>query len=211
MIDPRHLGLVVILGAALGAGCAAPRRAAAPAAPRDLVVLAAHPNGGELGTAVVEVAGRSADLTLEGHALDIRAGQPLPPPVVLPPSEISRLFGDVLAVIPAPARRYLLYFDLGSDALTAASKALVSDILATVAERGQPDVAVVGHTDTTGAPEANVELGLRRAALVRDLLVGAGLAPALIEMASHGEANPVEPTPDNTENARNRRVEVTVR
>lgn len=207
---PR-LHSLLIVAVAVGAGCATPRQSPALASPRDLIVLAPSPDGGELGAATVSVSSASANLTLEGHGLDVRAGQPMPTPVVLPPSEIARLFGDVLAVIPPPARRYLLYFDLGSDALTAESKALVPEILATVAARGQPDVAVIGHTDTTGAADANVALGLRRAALVRDLLVGAGLEPALVEVASHGEANPVEATPDNTANARNRRVEVTVR
>lgn len=182
-----------------------------PAAPRDLVVLAPHPNDGGLGAATVTVGAATADLTEAGASVEVRAGQPMPAPVVLTPGEISRIFGDVLAIIPPPARRYLLYFDLGSDTLTPESKALVPEILATVAARGQPDVAVVGHTDTTGAADANVALGLRRATLVRDLLVGAGLAPVLVEVTSHGETNPVEPTADNTENARNRRVEVTVR
>jgi peptidoglycan-associated lipoprotein len=207
----QPLRALAIVAVVVSAGCAQPRPTPAPAAPRDLIVLAPSPDGADLGSATVSFASASAELVLEGHALDLRAGQPLPTPVVLPPGEIQRLFGEVLAVIPPPARRFLLYFDLGSDALTAESKLLVSEILATVASRGQPDVAVIGHTDTTGAAAANVELGRRRAALVRDLLVGAGLAPTLIEVASHGETNPVEPTPDNTENARNRRVEVTVR
>ena len=46
---------------------------------------------------------------------------------------------------------------------------------------------------------------------MRDLLVAAGLDAALVEVASHGESNPLVPTPDNTAEARNRRVEVTVR
>ena len=131
--------------------------------------------------------------------------------MILPPDEIARIFGDALAVLPPPARRYLLYFDLGNDTLTPESQAQVPVILALVAERGQPDVAIIGHTDTSGAAPANVTLGLRRATLVRDRLVAAGLDGALIEVTSHGESNPLEPTPDNTGNARNRRVEVTVR
>jgi OOP family OmpA-OmpF porin len=130
---------------------------------------------------------------------------------VLSPGDITRLFGDALGALPPPARRFVLYFELGGNTLTPDSQAQVPVILALVTERGQPDVAIIGHTDTTGAAAANVTLGLRRATLVRDLLVAAGLDATLIEVASHGESNPLEPTPDNTEHARNRRVEVTVR
>lgn len=193
------------------AACHTPPPAVAPPAPADLVVLAPHPEGAPLGAAVVTLGGVSADLTEAGASVTARAGQPLPPPVVLPPDEITRLFGDALAALPPPARRFLLYFESGGDTLTAESKTLLADILSTVQARTRPDVSVIGHTDTTGAAAANVTLGLRRATLVRDLLVGAGLDGALVDVASHGEANPVEPTPDNTANARNRRVEVTVR
>jgi len=196
--------------AALAAGCAPARPRVAPAA-RDLIVLAPHPEDDALGAAVVTAAGAAADLAVAGAAVTVLDGQPPPAPVVLPPEEIARIFADALAVLPPPARRYVLYFELGNDTLTPESQALVPAILALVAERGQPDVAITGHTDTTGAAPANVALGLRRATLVRDRLVAAGLDDALIEVASHGEANPLEPTPDNTERPRNRRVEVTVR
>lgn len=208
----RWARAALLLAIAAGASACGPRRVATPAAPRDLVVLAPHPEDGPLGAASVESAGATATLSEQpGAAVTVTAGQPPPPPTVLPPAEITRLFGDVLAIIPPPARRFVLYFDLGGDTLTAESRALVPEILTLVRERGRPDVSVVGHTDTTGAADTNVALGLRRATTVRDLLTGAGLEASLVEIASHGESNPIERTPDNTGNARNRRVEVTVR
>ncbi len=113
--------------------------------------------------------------------------------------------------MPPPARRFLLYFDTGRDTLTAESRALVPEILATVQTRPVPEVSIVGHTDTTGPPATNVDLGMRRAALIRDLLVGAGLDVRLVEVASHGETNPVVPRPTTPPRRSNRRVEVTVR
>jgi outer membrane protein OmpA-like peptidoglycan-associated protein len=74
-----------------------------------------------------------------------------------------------------------------------------------------PEVSVIGDTDTQGDAGQNVTLGLRRAGIIRDLLVSAGIDSSRIEIASHGEADPVVPTPDNTAEPRNRRVEVTVR
>ncbi|WP_293681411.1 OmpA family protein [uncultured Phenylobacterium sp.] len=211
MTSVEHLRRAVVAAAlAAGAACGPVPPPVQPAA-RDLIVLAPHPEGDALGAAAVTAGPQTVDLTQVNEGVRSVAGQPLPPPAVLPAAEVTRLFGDALAVIPPPARRFLLYFALGSNDLTPESRALLPEILALVKERGQPDVSVVGHTDTTGAAAANVDLGLRRATLVRDLLVGSGLGADLVEVASHGETNPVEPTPDNTENARNRRVEVTVR
>lgn len=204
----RPLVAAALLAAA---ACGPQRPTVAPSVPRDLVVLAPHPEGAPLGAATVTAGTTAETLDAEGEAVTVRAGQPVPAPVVLSPAEIARIFGDALAAMPPPARRFLLYFDLGGDTLTTESKALVSEILATVQARVRPDVSVTGHTDTTGTPAANIVLGLRRAMAVRDLLLGAGLDAPLIDVTSHGESNPVEPTPDNTGNARNRRVEVTVR
>ena len=111
---------------------------------------------------------------------------------------------------PAP-RHFTLHFRFESDALTAESAALVPEILRTVKELAVPEVVVVGHTDTMGDPKANLALGLKRAISVRGILVDAGLASSVVEATSHGEADLLVKTPDNTAEPRNRRVEITVR
>ena len=80
-----------------------------------------------------------------------------------------------------------------------------------VGQRAAADVTVIGHTDTTGTAAANSALGLKRATAVRALLVAAGLDQAVVETASHGEADLLVPTPDDTAEPRNRRVEITVK
>jgi outer membrane protein OmpA-like peptidoglycan-associated protein len=70
---------------------------------------------------------------------------------------------------------------------------------------------VVGHTDNLGPPEYNYELGLKRAAVVRDQLVAIGVDPAVIEVTSHGANNPLLRNRPNAGQPSNRRVEVTVR
>ena len=114
------------------------------------------------------------------------------------------------ALPPAP-RHFTLYFQFESDELTDESRVVVPEILKTVRERAVPDVAVVGHTDTTGTSRANFELGLKRATTVRNLLVKAGLDASSIEVTSHGEADLLIQTPDETPEPRNRRVEIAVR
>jgi outer membrane protein OmpA-like peptidoglycan-associated protein len=81
------------------------------------------------------------------------------------------------------------------------------------AVKGYPaaEVVVIGHTDTTGSRNSNVELGLRRASAVRSLLVQTGISTLQIETRSHGEAELLVKTGDNVSEPRNRRVEITVR
>jgi outer membrane protein OmpA-like peptidoglycan-associated protein len=70
---------------------------------------------------------------------------------------------------------------------------------------------VVGHTDTTGSRERNFELGMKRANTVRLLLIEIGLDSSAIQLASHGEAEPLVATADDVFEPRNRRVEITIR
>jgi peptidoglycan-associated lipoprotein len=104
-----------------------------------------------------------------------------------------------------------LHFQFESDALTEESTALLPEILRTVKGLSVPEVVVIGHTDTMGDPRANLALGLKRAISVRGILVDAGLASSTIEVTSHGEADLLVKTPDNTPEPRNRRVGITVR
>jgi outer membrane protein OmpA-like peptidoglycan-associated protein len=130
---------------------------------------------------------------------------------VMSESDVNRLFGEALAALPPPARHFTLYFRFESDELTDDSRALLPEVLETVKHHVVPDVAVVGHTDTMGAKRANVALGLKRATMVRDLLIRAGLDRTLIEATSHGETDLLVRTANDTAEPRNRRVEISVR
>jgi outer membrane protein OmpA-like peptidoglycan-associated protein len=125
--------------------------------------------------------------------------------------DVRQVFGAALAALPPAPRHFTLQFRFESDTLTAESMAVLPEILQSVKALPVPEVVVVGHTDTMGDRKANVTLGLRRANTVRGILATAGLAPATIEVASHGEGDLLVKTPDNTPEPRNRRVEITVR
>jgi outer membrane protein OmpA-like peptidoglycan-associated protein len=79
------------------------------------------------------------------------------------------------------------------------------------AKNAAQDVVVIGHTDTMGTQQANYGLGLKRAMMVRNLLVGAGLNRSSIDAISVGELDPLIKTPDETPEPRNRRVDIAVR
>jgi peptidoglycan-associated lipoprotein len=191
--------------------CGGPKRVVTPdRGDQDLVALLPDEDG-RVGRASVTGAAGTADLSAARESTLVSATAPPTPVTALSEADVRRLFGDVLSILPPAPRHFTLYFRFESDELTDASRALVPDILKSVKEFPAAEVLVVGHTDTTGAPAANIGLGMKRAEMVRKLLVDAGLEAAYIEVASHGESDPLVPTGDEALEPRNRRVEITVR
>ena len=90
-------------------------------------------------------------------------------------------------------------------------KEIPGEILEAARNHPFPDVAVIGHTDTTGTAAGNYELGLRRANAIRTRLLDAGVDRSLIDVTSHGEADLLVKTGDEIADPRNRRVEITIR
>jgi outer membrane protein OmpA-like peptidoglycan-associated protein len=212
MNDARRPALLhLTLAAALVAGCG-PRRIAGPTRPGDeLTILLVDAETGAVGRATVTTPAGSVTLDSAREGTETGPARRPSRAVTVSDSDVKRLFGDVLSALPPPPRHFTLHFRFESDELTEESRALVPEILKTVQSRPMPDVVVVGHTDTMGTPEANVELGLKRAAMVRNLLVEAGLAASAIEVTSHGEADLLVQTANDTPEPRNRRVEIAVR
>ncbi|OIQ50273.1 Photosystem I P700 chlorophyll a apoprotein A2 [Pseudodesulfovibrio hydrargyri] len=126
-------------------------------------------------------------------------------------AQVQSQFGAAMAAQPEPTARFILHFHSDSTKLTDESKALIPDIIGSWKARVSRDVSVIGHTDTLGEKQYNYDLSVRRAKKVRELLVKAGMPEDIIEMTSHGEENPLIPTPDGKSEPRNRRVEVLVR
>jgi outer membrane protein OmpA-like peptidoglycan-associated protein len=126
-------------------------------------------------------------------------------------AQVQAEFGAAMAAQPLPTARFILNFLSDSSKLTNESKKLFPDIMQSWRDRNSTDVSVIGHTDTMGEKQYNYDLSVRRAKKVRDLLVKAGMPEDIIQMTSHGEENPLIPTPDGKPEPRNRRVEVLVR
>jgi peptidoglycan-associated lipoprotein len=177
----------------------------------DLVMLLPDPEDGKTGRAAVSNGTVSADLEDARHFTLVGVNQPPTRVSTMKESDVKRLFGDVLSALPPAPKHFTLYFRFESDELTDESRALVPDVLKAMKDRPVPEVFVVGHTDTTGTPASNYDLGMKRGSMVRTLLVDAGLDPSAVEVTSHGEAVLLVPTPDETYEARNRRVEITIR
>ena len=163
-----------------------------------------------VGRAGVENKAGAVDLDDANEGARVRKNQ-RPTVFTMTDAEVQQMFGDALAALPPPPRRFVLNFRFESDELTDEARALVPGILALVRERPFADIMVTGHTDTMGTSRANFDLGLKRAAMVRNLLISAGLEASQIQATSLGETDLFVRTPDETPEPRNRRVDIVVR
>jgi len=217
-VQRRFSGLARLASALIAvASCAAcgatrpPRGPSAPVPAPALIALLPDPETQVTGRIVVSNEFGAVNVSTPRASVRAVAGAPLGAITTLSEAQVHDLFGDVLAALPPSPKHFILQFTFESDQLTDASAALVPTILDAVKSLATPELAIIGHTDTMGDRKANVALGLKRAMAVRDILVRAGLSPALITVSSHGEGDLLIKTRDNTPEPRNRRVEITVR
>jgi outer membrane protein OmpA-like peptidoglycan-associated protein len=71
-------------------------------------------------------------------------------------------------------------------------------------------VQVNGYTDTSGTPERNLTLSLKRAGLVGDALARSGIAAGRIEVHGFGGTSLKIATGDHVNEPRNRRIELRI-
>ena len=188
-------------------GCPSPPPPAAPKGPGSYVVLLPSPDG-SVGQVVVK-GPRGAQVLKEaqtGTALDGGVA-----PFAVSAEQLQRDFGAALAARPPMPEQFLLYFLAGGSELTPESQALLPRVLERARARVAVDMSVIGHSDTQGKAEANEALALKRAGAIAQQLRQLGLQDAVLSVESHGERNLLVPTPDETAEPRNRRVEITLR
>lgn len=125
--------------------------------------------------------------------------------------DVNETFGKALASLPEQPTSYLVYFVEGTDELNPTATRTIDRVVAELAARPSPDIAVVGHTDFTGSDQYNDTLSLQRALKVRDLLVRRGIPAKIIQAAGRGKREPMVQASDDVAEPRNRRVEIMVR
>jgi outer membrane protein OmpA-like peptidoglycan-associated protein len=201
------LSLVVL---SITAACG-PKRIELPVRPgHSLAVLLPDSDTQISGDANVSNPSGSVDLANERDAALATTGR-APVRGTISAEDVQNIFGDALSALPPPPQRFTVFFRFESDALTDQSQALIPDILAAVKKHAVQDVVVIGHTDTMGTQQANYALGLKRAMMVRNILVEAGLDGSTMQVTSVGELDPLVKTADETPQPRNRRVDIAVR
>lgn len=107
------------------------------------------------------------------------------------------------------ALRQVVYFDTDSDRIQERSYPLLEAAARTL--HAYPQILLVrveGHTDDRGSDAHNYDLSRRRAASVRDFLIGAGVAPERLLAEGFGETLPVATNATRDGQQQNRRVEI---
>ena len=184
--------------------------ACAPTIPRSYVVLVPDPDGAVGKVIVIGAKGRQ-ELSQAGAVAGTDGSEVR---LTLAEPEINAEFGAAKAALPALPEHFMLYFVSATTRLTADSETLLQTILNHWKAR-EPnaitEVVVIGHTDTVGSEQDNVQLSAQRARIVAERLRSSGLKLGSITVASHGEKQLLIPTPNETPEPLNRRVQVTIR
>ena len=192
--------LVLIL-----AGCASQ-----PATERvaERVILLPSSTGRPSGV-VVTAGGAEVVLNTPYSAVEIRGTAMVP--AASTAEEVERRYGRLLSAQPKTPRPFTLYFVLGTDEFTPASKVAFEEARKEVASWNVAEIVVIGHTDRLGQETFNDMLARKRAEMVASRLVSSGVPFERIEVAARGEREPLIPTADGVPEPRNRRVEIKVR
>src|SRR3954469_23927369 len=104
---------------------------------------------------------------------------------------------------------YGIYFDTDKAVLKPESRPMLEQIAKLLTSQPQLNVFIVGHTDSQGAYEYNLDLSKRRAeAVAAELVKNFRIAPTRLRTAGVGLLAPVGPNATDTGRALNRRVEL---
>jgi outer membrane protein OmpA-like peptidoglycan-associated protein len=114
--------------------------------------------------------------------------------------------------IPPPnaPRVYVLEFGFNKDWVGDDTRAKLAQVISAWKCRFV-NIDLVGATDTVGKEDKNLELSQKRAAAVRDYLVGAGVVPTRISARAAGEGDLQVPTGQGVRMRSNRVVILTIR
>jgi outer membrane protein OmpA-like peptidoglycan-associated protein len=177
--------------------------------PSDRVVLLPDENG-KVGKVVVITAGAEQLLATAYAGAKILASGKIEL-ATEDAASVELRYGAALGAQPQKAVSFTVYFVSGREELTPESMSVVAELKAELARRAAPEVTVIGHTDRVGKLEANDVLSIKRAQILRTMLIAEGVSATAIEAAGRGEREPLVPTVDEVAEPKNRRVEISVR
>ncbi|HUA76632.1 MAG TPA: OmpA family protein [Acetobacteraceae bacterium] len=123
-----------------------------------------------------------------------------PPP---PPAPVA-------APAPAPARTYLVFFDWDRYDLTDRAKEIIAEAAQNSTKVQYTKIQVNGYTDTSGTPQYNMGLSIRRAESVKAQLITDGVPANAIAIMGYGETHLLVPTGPGVREPQNRRVEIII-
>lgn len=124
-------------------------------------------------------------------------------------------FGDegvkikLKGAIPSGPKKYFLFFGFNKDHVNKDSRATLDSVLAAWKCR-YAKISIVGHTDTVGKEDYNLDLSGKRAHKVVSYLMNAGVVYSRISARGAGEKELLSPTGKGVRLRSNRAVVVTI-
>ena len=120
-------------------------------------------------------------------------------------AEVTRV-GEGLVVTFASG----LLFDFDSDRLRAESKKNLDNLASSLSDFGDSKLLLVGHTDSQGGDEYNINLSRRRADAVASYLESQRVSVSRVQTSGRGESEPIASNDTDEGRQANRRVEVAI-
>jgi outer membrane protein OmpA-like peptidoglycan-associated protein len=178
--------------------------------PLELFVLLPNPEDGSLGEILVRTdtgvnrlnrAGASVQVSPDGVSV----------PVDFAEEEIQTIFGEVLSALPQAAEKHLLFFTPAQTVLHQESQDFLPELLQKIQARDFCEILVIGHSDTMGEAEYNLQVSQKRAEWMRNKLMALGIPKEQIQVEARGDTDLLVATGDNVPEPKNRRVEIILR
>ena len=113
--------------------------------------------------------------------------------------------------VQTPARSYLVFFDWDKATLTDRARQIIKQAADNSTHVQYTRIEVNGYTDTSGTPQYNQGLSLRRAKAVQAELIKDGVPGNAITIQGFGETHLLVPTGPGVREPQNRRVEIIIR
>jgi len=152
------------------------------------------------------------DIDKTGQYVALSASKPMPKePKEMSQEEIGERFSDAIDAEPEKAESFMLYFGHDGRTLKAESQDKLSLIIERIQKKSPCIVDVIGHTDTTGSSEQNIAISLKRAEIIKKLLVELNVDSDTLNVKGFGEEDLLVATADNINEERNRNVEIFIK
>jgi outer membrane protein OmpA-like peptidoglycan-associated protein len=107
-------------------------------------------------------------------------------------------------------QKTIIYFEYNSNELPPNAYETLNNIVKFTSQRPDLKITVEGYTDSYGGKVYNKQLSQYRADMVKNYLIGNGIAPTKIDARGRGSANPIDKNTSAEGRKQNRRVEIKV-
>lgn len=103
-----------------------------------------------------------------------------------------------------------ILFDIDKSDLKPAAQTNLHNLAISMRENLETNISIIGHTDSTGSAEHNMDLSIRRAESVKSYLVADSVSASRLTTVGKGETEPIATNSTPEGRAKNRFVEIVI-